>query len=106
MKNSLDDFEYKIYDKFTELFVSQKGITESLKLFEVKIENLAISMSDFRIRVDEIQNGILKNENILLKVQILARTLAVVLSLSVGSIFMFKEAINGNFGSIIKFFTP
>ena len=40
------------------------------------------------------------------KVQILARTLAVVLSLSVGSIFMFKEAINGNFGSIIKFFTP
>lgn len=106
MKNDLSDFEYKIYDKFTELFVSQKGITESLKLFDVKIENLAISMSDFRIRVDAIQDGIIKNENILLKVQILARTLAVVLSLSLGSIFMFKEAINGALESIFKFFTP
>ncbi|CAB4143924.1 hypothetical protein UFOVP459_2 [uncultured Caudovirales phage] len=108
MKNNQNDFEYnaydKIYDKFTELFVSQKGITESLKVFDAKIGELSSSMSDFRIKVDKIQEGILKNEHLLLKIEVLAKTIGLLVSLSIGSIFMFREVIHGAGEEILKFF--
>jgi peptidoglycan hydrolase CwlO-like protein len=110
MKNNLNDFEYKkydkIYDKFTKLFVSQKGITDSLKVFDEKIGELSSAMSDFRIKVDKIQEGILKNEHILLKIEVLSKTIGLLVSLSIGSIFMFKEIIHGAGEAIIKFFSP
>lgn len=62
-----DDFEYKIYDKFTELFVGQKGINDSLKMFEGTVGNIATSVSTFHLRLDDMSKTIAQTNETIIK---------------------------------------
>lgn len=97
-----ENFEYKVYDKFTELFVGQKGITESLKTFEGTVENLAISISKFHLRVDDMEKVLLK-QSALISASVKVAYIVFV-SLGIGSAIMCKEIFHEFSGAILKFF--
>lgn len=107
-----DDFEYKIYDKFTELFVSQKGISDSLSNFTIKVEDLSSSIANLHLSVDKkvksIEDEVTKTkETIIKQAALISASVKVsvffLVILSAASWIMFKEVFSGIGEILTKF---
>jgi hypothetical protein len=96
----IEDFQHKVYDKFTELFVSQKGILDLLNTFNSTVDNISVSISEFHLEMDKMKEKIDKTKETIIKQSIIISfsvkiALAICISLSAISCFMFKEGCNG-----------
>lgn len=88
MKNN-DDFQFKVYEKFTELFVSQKVVCESIKNFNKTVEDLSESVSELHLRVDKTKDVIIK-QSALISASVKVAYITFI-SLSICSALMFRE---------------
>jgi hypothetical protein len=102
MSKKNDDFQYNIYEKFTELFVSQKSIGDSLKNFNSTVENLSTCVSKLHLRVDQMEKVIIKQSALISASAKVAYITFI--ALSIGSALMFNEVFHGVSDVVKKFF--